>query len=1122
MGGSFILEASTTGQNGSWVPMIAENADGKFLGREGFIAGGPGLTGSGHNAVAFSKNIFTIKSPTSSIPPDTVTPQSIPALKQSSTTTCTIRLSRGDNNWDKTKNIKEDFSVHCISSSINAPPYWSAGIQFNCIVTGYDSGSGILTFNVTPTLSGLCKFLIIVRNEGTGMIIAELVTSSPFFNIEADEYFAAKTFAVSSSNTIVTNASATFIAFKNAYMPANNTCDMKRFAWRQIGTPIPTWSSLYNNSSQVSYLYQNIYTNLVGNPPEYGGGTNAPMGNVGYLGQPENTNLFRYMWKFTSETLVTTLMFYTSTPGWQSEYVNFEIVASNNGTDFVRLPTEWRVSGIDTIEDTFHLKYDRYSKGGKRTFLFAEDLTPVMNNTSSTNISTGKYLINIGPGIKPIVGMIKFVNTVAYQYYGFGNVGSDTPYSGSDWSATATKTRTYARVPYSDYSLNDHTTNPQWLITNGSIYQAVMKDTTMRVAMPWLSNQGFGNYFFPVPSTVTADPSRDPIRYKYWRIRATSAFLGACGAATKAYFWKLGLYRNATVAAADTYGLSSNNYLQQFANVLGISTNGTAPTTQSGTKRNAMFVSKGDWTQVWGNATQFALVDGTTALQTNAVDVTFNAELACIQFTLDVVGEIGAIRFPDNMYYDANVRGGTFIVEAATAAAPTTWVLMVATAGGATLGREGTLGTVPVASGSAGNQTLINKVFTLSAPLNAYVWPDSLGTFTTPTLAYNVQSSSCSVVISGGSSASNVLGDFSACLISTNTWTLGATASNCILDTYSSNMLSFRVTPNFVGAARLAVYVRSTEGTGVCGAQLTSTDVMVPRTFIYTGVLYENVQAALDITIASPLTGLTSGSALVKVFYSASSAAASPTLCSSDSGTAVSAAGQSSVLCTIPLGTWYLYIGLSVDGYVVSSQATTTINVRSAMEKAVLLSATTTQSGVPIYDVYVNDLTARTFWDLTLGGSSSTFGFIASFRDGGNPDLIYNSSLGIISSNDVNQLMGISERIAPNQQTRTPSKQFDWIRWGYTARVRPNRLYWSTGSWGDDQNSSCQLWGYTSKDFTTGAVMLWSGSFPAFQNARQSYNFTGGGGNTTGWSHYEIKNTGSGSWCRSCSILLQL
>ena len=129
-GGSFILEASTTGQNGSWVPMIAENADGKFLGREGFIAGGPGLTGSGHNAVAFSKNIFTIKSPTSSIPPDTVTPQSIPALKQSSTTTCTIRLSRGDNNWDKTKNIKEDFSVHCISSSINAPPYWSAGIQF--------------------------------------------------------------------------------------------------------------------------------------------------------------------------------------------------------------------------------------------------------------------------------------------------------------------------------------------------------------------------------------------------------------------------------------------------------------------------------------------------------------------------------------------------------------------------------------------------------------------------------------------------------------------------------------------------------------------------------------------------------------------------------------------------------------------------------------------------------------------------------------------------------------------------------------------------------------------------------------------------------------------------------
>jgi hypothetical protein len=831
-GGSFILEASTTGQNGSWVPMIAENADGKFLGREGFIAGGPGLTGSGHNAVAFSKNIFTIKSPTSSIPPDTVTPQSIPALKQSSTTTCTILLSRGDNNWDKTKNIKEDFSVHCISSSINAPPYWSAGIQFNCIVTGYDSGSGILTFNVTPTLSGLCKFLIIVRNEGTGMIIAELVTSSPFFNIEADEYFAAKTFAVSSSNTIVTNASATFIAFKNAYMPANNTCDMKRFAWRHIGTPIPTWSSLYNNSSQVSYLYQNIYTNLVGNPPEYGGGTNAPMGNVGYLGQPENTNLFRYMWKFTSETLVTTLMFYTSTPGWQSEYVNFEIVASNNGTDFVRLPTEWRVSGIDTIEDTFHLKYDRYSKGGKRTFLFAEDLTPVMNNTSSTNISTGKYLINIGPGIKPIVGMIKFVNTVAYQYYGFGNVGSDTPYSGSDWSATATKTRTYARVPYSDYSLNDHTTNPQWLITNGSIYQAVMKDTTMRVAMPWLSNQGFGNYFFPVPSTVTADPSRDPIRYKYWRIRATSAFLGACGAATKAYFWKLGLYRNATVAAADTYGLSSNNYLQQFANVLGISTNGTAPTTQSGTKRNAMFVSKGDWTQVWGNATQFALVDGTTALQTNAVDVTFNAELACIQFTLDVVGEIGAIRFPDNMYYDANVRGGTFIVEAATAAAPTTWVLMVATSttqAGKYLGREGTLNAPPAASGSAGNQGLHAdfRTFSLAPAANMYTWPTTLGSLVvTGTVGVGTKKSGCTITLSGGSwtSSSNKLDDFSVHLVLETAlspyWTPGTTVLNGRATGYDTDtgILTFEFTLESPGTYVVVVLVRSGEGTGYLGA----------------------------------------------------------------------------------------------------------------------------------------------------------------------------------------------------------------------------------------------------------------------------------------------------------------
>ena len=76
--------------------------------------------------------------------------------------------------------------------------------------------------------------------------------------------------------------------------------------------------------------------------------------------------------------------------------------------------------------------------------------------------------------------------------------------------------------------------------------------------------------------------------------------------------------------------------------------------------------------------------------------------------------------FPTNMYYDLNVRGGTFIVEAATAASPTAWVTMVATESGGTtkLGREGILNAMPVATGAVGNVALSKTVYTL-APASA-------------------------------------------------------------------------------------------------------------------------------------------------------------------------------------------------------------------------------------------------------------------------------------------------------------------------------------------------------------------------------------------------------------------
>jgi hypothetical protein len=175
-GGSFILEASIDGN--TWEPMVAKSSNGTFLGRQGLSTGGGDVL-SGYNSNQFSNTQFSVYKPIgSSIPPDTVIPLSIPALMKSTTTTCTVTLSRGDSTWDKTKNIKEDFSVHCVLST-NSPPYWSAPTKFNCVVTDYQDSTGVLTFNATPTFTGPCKFAIIVRSEkGTGMFSAELVTST--------------------------------------------------------------------------------------------------------------------------------------------------------------------------------------------------------------------------------------------------------------------------------------------------------------------------------------------------------------------------------------------------------------------------------------------------------------------------------------------------------------------------------------------------------------------------------------------------------------------------------------------------------------------------------------------------------------------------------------------------------------------------------------------------------------------------------------------------------------------------------------------------------------------------------------------------------------------------------
>ena len=267
------------------------------------------------------------------------------------------------------------------------------------------------------------------------------------------------------------------------------------------------------------------------------------------------------------------------------------------------------------------------------------------------------------------------------------------------------------------------------------------------------------------------------------------------------------------------------------------------------------------------------------------------------------------------------------------------------------------------------------------------------------------------------------------------------------------------------------------------------------------------------------MTALTAGTANIKVYYSLSNTDTSPTLCSSDSGV-------STVSCTFPTGgRFYLYIGLSVDSYNLSSPAASTIFIPRTIDSVVLLSRTANDRGWIMYDLYVSESVARTFYDLTLGGNVNTYGFIAKFRDNSDPNLIYDGQSLI--SHTGNQLTIERQCFCPSQKTGIPSKSFEWIRWGYTSRVRPNYLHWHLGSYPEWQNGSLQLYGYTSKDFVSGSTLLLSVTPPQYQgtaaNSTIQYAFTGGGGNTLGWSHYEIRNSGNGltTWAWACNMLLQ-
>jgi hypothetical protein len=229
-----------------------------------------------------------------------------------------------------------------------------------------------------------------------------------------------------------------------------------------------------------------------------------------------------------------------------------------------------------------------------------------------------------------------------------------------------------------------------------------------------------------------------------------------------------------------------------------------------------MFISKGDWTDA-------------QPAPGSATHVQFDSETACIQITLDVVGTIGALRFPDYMYYGTDVRGGTFILEASADTADTpaeaSWTTMVAATDESQpryLGREGTM--APDASGVAGSVRLARTVFSVSVAPQQYTWPTAIGAPTMEGAQLTLgASTACTVVVSGPtgwSPSSNAKEDFNVHLVASGTstyWTPGTTRFNCRVTGYddTTGTLSFTATPDLSGSCVFVVIVRSGEGTGV-------------------------------------------------------------------------------------------------------------------------------------------------------------------------------------------------------------------------------------------------------------------------------------------------------------------
>ena len=554
------------------------------------------------------------------------------------------------------------------------------GLGFSYNGTVYNTADDAFLSATDGSILAYKSIFRLVRSNANSWVNHDLAASNKWawnnpYTIEMDSMSpaitlgAAKSFATDNSLALANFTNA----FKTAYLPANTTCDMKRFYYASCGVNIPSWEGMWAatlpaTSPTTLTNYSNIYSSIDTFTLD---ARNCPLGNDS--GTNVSDSLVRYMWYFPTAVNVNKLMFYSGTPGWQSEWIKFEIVASIDGTNFVRLPTEWSSS----TQETFDIKYNKKSKGNYDTFAFADTLLAA-NSSSNTNITQGKFLLNT-TNTRAISWYVSFINDKKYNYYGFGNVGTDTPYYNLVSASSDVTTRTYSRRPFSSSIAG--TLHQTTSLASNTIGYAVTNNTNLMANtgnLPWLvpssgNAQGYATAIIPIVSGSGTSYSTFT-KYKYWRLRPTSAFLGATGTA-KVYFWKLGLYRNSADATADIYGLSSNNYFQQYANTVSFY-NGSAYTqVNNGTAQHrAICVNLGTWDQT--SAQTIATIGGSTALGTNANVISFIAEAHAFCIKLDVTMDIErtsnlydsthgsfnisnnpVIRFPNYMRFDASMGG---------------------------------------------------------------------------------------------------------------------------------------------------------------------------------------------------------------------------------------------------------------------------------------------------------------------------------------------------------------------------------------------------------------------------------------------------------------------------------